>query len=98
MTAGYAVWAPAAGRVELHAGEATYPMRRESSGWWRPERAVPPGLDYGYVGFLQNHDQVGNRARGARIGQLAGLRPDVAVGADGLHLPPTSVAILEAAA
>ncbi len=37
-----------------------------------------------------------------RLGQggdlLLASRPDVAVGAEGLHLPPTSVAILEAPA
>jgi malto-oligosyltrehalose trehalohydrolase len=33
-----------------------------------PSRALPPAA---FVSFLQNHDQVGNRAFGERIGQLA---------------------------
>jgi maltooligosyltrehalose trehalohydrolase len=33
-----------------------------------PDAELPPGA---FVSFVQNHDQVGNRAFGARIGQLA---------------------------
>lgn len=36
-----------------------------------PSAALPPSA---FVGFLQNHDQVGNRAFGERIGLLAPLR------------------------
>ncbi|HSN72167.1 MAG TPA: DUF3459 domain-containing protein, partial [Steroidobacteraceae bacterium] len=34
-----------------------------------PSRALPPGA---FVNFIQNHDQVGNRALGERISQLTG--------------------------
>jgi maltooligosyltrehalose trehalohydrolase len=50
------------------------------AGEWSPHRLrthglSPAGLDPGcFVVFLQNHDQVGNRARGERIGELAGAK------------------------
>ncbi len=39
-----------------------------------------------FVGFIQNHDQVGNRATGDRLEQIVGLRPGEGgggAGADG---------------
>ena len=44
-----------------------------------PSRELPPGA---CIGFLQNHDQIGNRAFGERIAQLApesGLRAALAI-------------------
>jgi maltooligosyltrehalose trehalohydrolase len=43
------------------------PHRRRRHG--RPARGLP---GHRFLGYIQNHDQVGNRARGERIGQLVG--------------------------
>ena len=43
-----------------------------------PSRDLPPDA---FVGFLQNHDQVGNRAYGERIGELASPEVLRAIGA-----------------
>jgi 1,4-alpha-glucan branching enzyme len=37
-----------------------------------PSAALPPTA---FVGFLQNHDQIGNRAHGERLAALAGEKP-----------------------
>jgi malto-oligosyltrehalose trehalohydrolase len=66
----------------LATGFAYQGERSEHSGARRgePSRHLPPTA---FLGFLQNHDQIGNRAFGERIGQLAGseeaLRAAVAV-------------------
>lgn len=62
MSARFEVWAPAAGRVDVEAGGARYPMEPRSpdpgpSGWW--EAVVPDashGTDYGFV--LDGADEV----------------------------------------
>ena len=54
-----------------------------------PSGHLPPDA---FVGFLQNHDQVGNRPRGERIGQLA--RPDAIRAAMALLLLQPSVPLL----
>ena len=44
------------------------PYRGRAHGW--PATGVP---GHCFVGFLQNHDQVGNRARGERLARLVGV-------------------------
>jgi len=48
-----------------------------------PSAALPPTA---FVLFLQNHDQVGNRARGERLGALAGAEPEALRAAVALQL------------
>ena len=50
----------------------------------RPSRALPPTA---FVSFLQNHDQIGNRAFGERLAQLAETRALRAVAAIQLLAP-----------
>jgi len=60
-------------RVELVVDDdpARRPLERIDGGWWRnhgrPADDVPPSR---FVAFAQNHDQVGNRALGERLGRL----------------------------
>ena len=46
----FAVWAPAAARVDLALGDARLPMRRDDRGWWlREEPAAGHGTDYRFA-------------------------------------------------
>lgn len=64
----------------IYAGRADILAQAIAEGFWEgeePEEAVETVIDRpppsAYVGFLQNHDQIGNRARGDRIHPLACL-------------------------
>jgi maltooligosyltrehalose trehalohydrolase len=49
VTAAFAVWAPSAGTVELVLDDATVPMRRDDTGWWRATtEGASAGTRYGY--------------------------------------------------
>ncbi|WP_141581012.1 malto-oligosyltrehalose trehalohydrolase [Actinomadura sp. WMMA1423] len=57
MSARFEVWAPAAGRVDVVAGGARYPMDARPSGRWEAEVAdADHGTDYGFV--LDEADEV----------------------------------------
>jgi len=60
------------------------PYRGRARG--EPSAHLPPAA---FVAFLQNHDQIGNRAFGERLGQLAGAAALRAVAAVYLLLPQT---------
>ncbi|HEX5849426.1 MAG TPA: malto-oligosyltrehalose trehalohydrolase [Rubrobacter sp.] len=61
-----------AGYYADYAGEPVADLGRALSGGFvhaeAPDTSLPPGV---FVSFVQNHDQVGNRAFGERIGKLA---------------------------
>lgn len=46
----FTVWAPAAGRVDVVAGEVSHPMAREQArpGWWAAEVVTPAETDYAF--------------------------------------------------
>lgn len=44
----FRLWAPRAGRVELHLEGARLPMLGVSGGWWEAEAETGTGADYGY--------------------------------------------------
>jgi malto-oligosyltrehalose trehalohydrolase len=58
------------------------PYRGRARG--EPSAKLPPGA---FVAFLQNHDQIGNRAFGERLGQLTSAKALRAAGAVYLLLP-----------
>jgi maltooligosyltrehalose trehalohydrolase len=60
------------------------PMAYSGRARGEPSAALPPAA---FVAFIQNHDQIGNRAYGERIGRLAGEEALRAIAAVYLLLP-----------
>lgn len=48
MSDGFAVWAPAARRVDLHLVAGAVPMEPVDGGWWRADRAATHGTRYAF--------------------------------------------------